>query len=281
MPNASNLSPDNRFVGLFVGPKHSGKTCAAASFIVPSMLKGRRAKFLDFDGRIRGLLGAPWLKEALPNIDYDYYPPRTVGTTQCYEKINQDLEVLDVQCRQNQNLYDLLVLDSLTAETFAMLMDAVPLTHKGEGGKAKGKKIGAVNMAGPEDYGFEATATYALMAFLRSLPIPNVIVTAHVTDRFGKADPTDPYSEKVVVGEKLSVRDKIGTNVMIYFDHIFRFDRRMFGQNENFYVQFRGDIACTSYAGLPPGEFDITGKNFYEFMQEKIRSADPRSNEVK
>jgi hypothetical protein len=109
------------------------------------------------------------------------------------------------------------------------------------------------------------------MAFLRSLPIPFVIVNAHIVDKFGKADPDDSYSESVVVGEKLSIRDKIGANIGIYFDHIFRFERRMVGLHEHFFVRFRSSLACTSYPELPSGEVDITGKSFHEVLKGYLK----------
>jgi hypothetical protein len=262
MPSAANLQPDGRMMALFIGAKHSGKTCAATSFVRDPQ---KRTKVLDFDGRIRGILGAPWIDKN--RIDYEYYPPR-VGNNQTptYQKINNDMEAMLVQCNTAQNPYETVICDSLTAETFALVCDAIPLTHQGN----KGKKLGVMNMAGPEDYGFEATGTYNLMAFLRSLPIPYVIVTAHIVDKFGKADPENPFSESVITGEKLSIRDKIGTNIGIYFDHIFRFERRMVGAQERFFVRFRSSIACTSFAELPNGEVDITGKSFHDVLLSYI-----------
>lgn len=257
MPSAANLSAETRFMGLFVGPTKSGKTVAACSFPGP-------IKVLDFDGRIRGILGAPWIKK--DQIEYDYYPPR-VGLNEqpTYQKINQDLEALLVMCKTGKNRFKTLILDSLTSQTFALLCDAVALT--------KGKMIGSQKMAGPEDYGFEATGTYNIMAFLRSLPIPNIIVSAHVIDRYGKADPNDPYSERIVIGEKLSLRDKIGENIGIYFDHTFRFDKEMNRDKEKFTVQFRSEIASTSYAALPGGKVDVSGKDFYNEVLMKYVSS--------
>lgn len=266
MPNAGKLEPDSRFMGLFVGPKHSGKTVAACSFIAdnPNPAKDR-IKVFDFDGRIRGLLGAPWINRDL--IDYDYYPPRLAQGKTVYESLNNDLAALLLTQQTGQSPYNTIIADSLTAETFALLCDSVPLTHA----DSKGKKIGTMAMPGPEDYGFEATGTYQLLAFLRSFPVKNVIVTAHIIDKYGRLDPNDKYSEKTVVGEKLSIRDKIGTNISIYFDHIFRFDRRMVGNQERFFVRFISDIACTSFPNMPTAEIDITGKNFKDVMMEYAR----------
>ncbi len=130
-------------------------------------------------------------------------------------------------------------------------------------------------MAGPEEYGYEATGTYAIMAFMRSLPIPNVIVTAHVVDRYGKPmganGKVDSYAESVVIGQKLSLRDKIGANVPSYFDHIFEFDKREVGDSVKYFVRFRSSLARTSFEKLPDGWIDITGKDFYQYLQEKIK----------
>jgi hypothetical protein len=273
MPILADVPLDNRFMALFVGAKHSGKSCAAASF-EKGLSDDKFIHFLDFDGRIGGVKTAPGVN--LKKISYKYYPPR-VGKNQTpfYQQINQDMEAVLAQTASGQCPYGGLVGDSLTAECFALICDAIPLTHtkKTDSGQTRnvGKSIGIMNMAGPEDYGFEATGTYNLMAFLRSLPMKYIILTAHLVDKFGKADPENPFSESIVVGEKLSLRDKIGTNIGIYFDHIFRFERRMVGSQERFFVRFRSNIACTSYSQLPNEEVDITGKNFYEVLQSYLK----------
>jgi len=255
-------------MALFVGPKHSGKTVSACSVYSDDPTK--RTKVLDGDGRIRGILGAPWIDKS--RIDYDYFPPRVGPQGQTfYERVNQALDALIVQCNTGQSPYETFLGDSLTAITSALVLDAVPLTHAG----GKGKKLGTLAMPGPEDYGFEATGTYSLLSCLRSLPIKNVILTAHVVDKYGKPkkeDGTkDTYADSIVVGEKLSLRDKISANIGIYFDHIFRFDREMLNGQEHFYVEFIGDIACTSFSGLKPGYHDITGKNFWKFLMEEVK----------
>lgn len=256
--NCGTLEPDGRFTGLFVGPSKKGKKVAACSFPGP-------IKVMDFDGRIRGLLGASWIDKA--QIDCDYYPPR-VGFKEkaTYEQINLDLDLLLTNARNGTNKYKTLVISSLTGAAYSMLCDAIPLTHQ----KGKGKSIGTINMPDPGDYGFEAINISNLLACVRSIPGMNIIATAHVIDKYGKANPDDPYSEKVVVGEKLSLRDKIAENSGIYFDNCFRFDKEMLGEREKYTVQFRSEIAGTSLANLPNGKHDITGKNFY---QELMRLA--------
>lgn len=260
MPSAENLTPDSRFFALFVGPKHSGKTVAATSVRSDSQSEAPGyVSVEDFDGRIRGILGAPWINKK--NLSYDFYPPKM---PKLVEKLEGKFQGWLIAAEIGGHIPETEIIDSITAECLAMIQQALPITHAAnQSGKAKGKIMGGIFMPGPEDYGMEASATYSIMAFLRTIPIKNVIVTAHTVDRFGKSDPDDPYSESIVVGEKLSIRDKIGENIKIYFDHIFRFDRRVLNGEERFFVRFRGDLACTSYAALPAGELDITGKDFY------------------
>lgn len=271
MPNAGDLNPDRRFMALFVGAKHSGKTTAACSFKEDP---AKKTFVFDFDGRINGLLGSPWIDRK--RIDYQYYPPRVGNNTKhMYERINDECDVMLINYNTGRSPYEGVVADSLTAETFGLLADAIPLTHnkKTEQGATKevGKRIGAMSMAGPEDYGFEATGTYNFLAFLRSFPAKFMIVTAHLVDKFGKADPDDPYSESIVVGEKLSLRDKISTNIGVYFDHVFRFERKYINNQDRFFVRFHSGIACTSFPNLPHGEIDITGKDFHQVLKGYLK----------
>lgn len=258
--NAELLTPESRFVGLFVGPSGSGKKAAACSFPHP-------IKYYDFDGRIRGLLGCPWVERK--GIDYTYYPPKLAGAnaTSTYQRLNDDFDGLLTSSQVGQCNIQTIVIASLTGLIFSLLCDSVPLTHK----DGKGKKLGTMAMPGPEDYGFQANGAYQVMAFLRSIPIPNIIITAHIVDRYGKADPSDSYSERVVVGEKLSITDKVGENIKKDFDHIFRFDKDMMGGRERFTAQFRSDLARTSYSSLPDGLVDITKKDFYQYLMESVK----------
>lgn len=258
-------------MALFVGPKHSGKTVAACSW--RDLSKGKKIKVLDGDGRIRGLLGAPWIDPS--SIDYDYFPPKTASDKAAYyffESVNKDLEYLITEVRQGKSPYETYVCDSATTFCKNLIIDALPMTHE----KDKGKKIGSLNMAGPEDYGFESTGLDSYLTFLRALPI-NVIMTAHIVPRFDKprlpSGAKDTYADSIIVGDKLSLRDKIGVNIANYFDHIFQFERKVEGGKEKFFVEYIGDFACTSFPGMPVGQLEITGKNFRDYTLELANKA--------
>lgn len=258
MPKASDLTPEQRFVGLFVGQKHSGKTVAACSF------PGTKYDF-DFDGRMRGVLGAPWLD--LTKIHFDVYPPKEPGLI---NKINKKLDELMILCN-----YDNIIVDSLTWETTALRFQSLGITHfnrqEGKKDARTGKWMDAIAMPGPEDYSLESQGTMGMVASLKSIAKANIIVTAHLVDLYGKLDSSDKYSASVIIGEKLSITDKLGVNIQTAFDHIFKFSKETVNNQEKYYVEFRGGIASTSFAELPIGKIDITGKNFYEVMMSYMK----------
>ena len=124
-------------------------------------------------------------------------------------------------------------------------------------------------MSGPADYGYEAEACYQIFDYLRSIPI-NIIVSAHIIDIIGKLT-DEEYSERGKIGEKLSIRDKIGENVQIYFSEVYKFSKEedALGRVKH-YVQFRSEIAGTCFPELPDGKIDISGQNFYDMWIKKI-----------
>ena len=274
MQNLNELSVDTGFRGLFVAKTKEGKTCAAASFPPP-------VHILDFDDRIKGLLGAPWLAPKIKQgeITFTYIPPRNLlNPVSIFDLIVKELNSL-IQLKQikSPKFPNTLVVDSITAGALGMLNDAIPYTHGMVDPKnaskiiapTKGKNIGGMAMPGPEDFGYESNGVQQIMSTIRGLGIPNIIVTTHLTPLYQKVNPNDPMSSSIQMGEKLAIRDKLASNIGIFFDHCFRFERRMVGNDERYFVRFRGDIACTSY-NLPLGEFDITGLDFYKFLHSKL-----------
>jgi hypothetical protein len=89
---------------------------------------------------------------------------------------------------------------------------------------------------------------------------------------------TNPYAESEEVGEKVSLRDKLGVDASIYFNEIYRFEKRSTPEGSRFYVNFDTDLA-RSALGLS-GEHDITGKNFYEFWKGKVEELAAKNGKV-
>jgi hypothetical protein len=264
MPQLSNIPKESRFMGLFVGKSGSGKKSAIASFPKPIHI-------LDFDGRIRGINGSSFVSPE--GISYEYYAPR--GDKPTINRLNDDLGMMELQMKQGTLPFKTLAVCSLTGTTRNFLLDAIKLTHSNDDPKkTRGMYQGVLAIEGPEDYKYEATGTMQFMSFLRSMPV-NIVVCAHLVDQWGKPTKSDgsvdPYAESVVIGKKLSLREKIAENNMIYFDHVFSFRKELVGVNRvDHKVRFRGDLERTAYPELPAGEVDITNKPFYPLMMSYV-----------
>ncbi len=248
---ASDMKPDGRFFGLFVGRSKSGKTGAAVSFPPPVLL-------LDGDMRAEGILGCQaWLKD-LDKVEVKRFPPN-LGFTE----LEKEIELLSLSIQARQSPYKTLILDSITTINRMFLTDAHELL--------KGETKGKVRLTGPSDYKYEAEACYQIFDYLRSIPM-NIIVSAHIIDVYGKLDPDKEYSDYGKIGERLSIRDKIGENIQIFFNEVYRFSKAETVTNTvKHYVQFRSELAGTCHAELPNGKVDITGKNFYDVWQSFLK----------
>lgn len=272
MPNLDSLEFPKRMVALFIGPSSCGKSTAAASFPKPH--------FWDFDLRIEGLKNCRQFIGQ--DISYERYPPSSNG--QMWNKLNNDFDIIQVEINTRQYKYETLVIDSFTAVLKNLLHESLHL----QGGKIikdTKNKLGGLRIEGPADYQYEASAGYQMIQELRELPI-NVILTAHIIPSYGKETIVDSqgnvtentYGETVVIGEKLSIREKIAANILPYFNEVYRFDKReviVNGKKElRHFVKFESDIA-RSAIGLK-GEHDITGKNFYTFWKAKMDERKPQ-----
>lgn len=262
--SGANLAPEQRFFGLFVGPSGGGKTPSACSFM--DSTSDKEVLVLDFDDRVRGILGTPWVDKS--RVKIERFPSKFKDTDPAVHiKVGEVLELVLAQINSRQNPYSTIVLDSLTSQTAGFIMDSLALTHIGN----KGMNMGKIKIPGIEEYKFESTGTHQLIAFLKTLPIQNVIVSAHITDRYGK-DPSQPVNDKmdmrpsVVVGEGLSIRPKLAAELPGLFDHVFRFERKVINNQNRVFVQFWTDLARTVYPNLPVGEIDITGQSFYKVL---------------
>lgn len=248
-------------MGLFIGRSGHGKSAAAYSFPKPM-------KVLDLDGRLEGGLVEWNKKEEFDQIDYTYFPPRPHNTT-TFAELNNLFQVLDIQCRTNQNKFKTLVVDSLTWVANDLLIDSLPLTHEG----GKGLKVGGMNVSGPDDYRFQSSGIVQILSFLRSLPIPNIIVTAHVVNKWGrKKDQNgkvlDPYGPSEIIGEQLALTDKVAETAPTPFDNVFKFEKVDGGSQMNYFVEMEGELTRNTF-GAPYGNHNITKVNFYEWLSKK------------
>lgn len=261
MPLLENVDHSTRSTTLLVGRSGGGKTAAGLSYPKPM-------KVLDLDGRIRGGM-VPWVN--IKDIDYTYIPSKPpVGTV--FEIINQELEAIQVLINTGRLNIKTLFVDSLTWEATDLLLDAIKLTHAGPNkqGQEAGRRIGTMDMSGPEDFKFQSTGMIQTLAYLKTLPIAHIVASAHIIPRW-IPNPQNKFGDKIESGERVDVTDKLAEKIPSMFDNVYRFERD--GQQVQFQA-WQGDLARSVYP-IPAGNHNISGKNFYQFIQQWIPKKEP------
>lgn len=265
MPSAADLTPDSRFLALFVGPSGSGKKGAAASWV-----KTGPILYFDFDLRIRGLLGSPWVDRT--DITYNSYPPK--GDKTVFERLNNDLESLYNSIEKRQCKYKTLIFGSVTGTAKGFLTDSLGITQPGGGGRERSisRNLGPLKIAGIENFRFVNDSVMQVISFLQSVPI-NVIVLGHTMPIWEQEDGEEdnPFAKKKIVGHELNLSPKLSSQVPGVFDHIWEFRKIATGAGNalkvKFNVEFRGQMARTTFVKLPNGFQDITETNLYDKVQ--------------
>lgn len=250
MPRAEDYQPDTRIFSLFCGRSGDGKSTAAASFPRPLL-------DLDFDFRYAGIDGA--IKQGIYDnngIEYQQFNPRGG-----WDPIEQMTLQWDIYRKSGNFQYKTIIVDSLTSLTRLIVI----ASHMSQ----PGKNIGKLRVSGPGDFNFESHGTHQFFDYLRVLPC-HILCSAHIIDKYGKLDKGNQYSETGIVGEKLSIRDNLGENVLTYFDNVYRFSREVVNGETKYYVDFATDLAKNSH-GIKPGKHDITGVHFYNYLQTLIK----------
>lgn len=265
---------------LFVGRSSSGKTAAAATYPRPLIQ--------DYDGRVGGLISMRKIIEQSNPAGVDY---KSMLPPFGWQEVSKEFKDLKLNIIMNQGSGytgpKTLIPDSITAMNRLFINESLDI-QSGLNVKDPQKSVG-IRLEGTGDYKYESSAFFQILDWARELVAlgMNVIFTAHILDRYGKpgkhtfdaegkphlaetwtAEKEKKIDETVVVGEQLSIRPKIGENLMVYFDEVYRFEKREIGNQTRHFVKFKTDIARSSL-GLQ-GEHDITGVNFYQFWLEQV-----------
>jgi len=272
MPKASDFKPDQRLFALFVSRSGDGKSTSAASW-------GSVGRYfeMDFDLRFGGIHGAIQQKIISgENVEYQQFHPRNG-----WKAADELLQQWEIHRISGTFPYKTIGVGSATS--LARLF--VNTSHQLQKGRVLGPvdkeglpKAGALRISGPGDFNFEVSGIHQFLDYLKAYPC-NVIVTAHIIDKWGKPRNEDgtlkeetQFASNVVVGEKLALRDQVGETILSVFDNVFRFSREEVGNQLKYYVEFATDLAKNSY-GIKPKRYDITNQNFYEFFQ-KLRNGE-------
>lgn len=244
---ADQITPDGRFFGMFVSRSSAGKSCAAASFPDPKLV-------IDTDLR-KGIIASKEWGIDLKRTEMKFFPPMSTSWKEI-EKLMGDIWGM---FQAKQRPYETIIVDSITTLIRIFMTDSVEKRGKG----------GEFTLSSPIDYKFESQVTLQIFDYLRSMPC-NVIINGHLVNVWGKDPATKDleYQPDVVIGEELSIRHKLGENLLIYFDEVYKFSKNL--QGDKHFVEFRSQVARTAHSKMPRGINDITGKNFYKYWQECI-----------
>lgn len=260
----SEYKKDSRFFGMFISRSGDGKSTAGASFAEAGPYIN-----LDFDLRARGIVGSVGQNIISgERVFYEEFSP-----LKGYDPLDKFLEMQLAKYRSTGKPdYVTFQISSL----FTLSRMIKNTSHEIQGGKFLGKGSIKIRMDGPGDFNMEVSVTHQLFDYFRMFP-SNIILDAHLIDRYGKPDPKPGMSESEmdalkyapneVKGTKLNVRDAYGESVLSYFDNVFVFSREAWGNQMKYFVEFSTDMAKNTF-GVPPGKHDITGKSFYRYFME-------------
>lgn len=246
-----------KLFALFIGRSGSGKTVAAASMPKP-------LQELDTDLRANGIVNAVnqgWLSEK--DIDIKQFDP-----FKGFIPIQTHLNLLYTYIGMNQ--FQFKSIDVGSATSLIRLLDLTALNIPQNTPGIGHLNLAGLSMTGPADYKFEAQAFHKIMDFLRVLPC-NVTVSAHIIDKYGKRAGAKEMDPQIVIGEKLTLGTaNLAENILAMFNDTYKFTKEMINGIDHYFVEFNSEIAKNSY-GIPPGKFNITRKNFWEYFQDLIK----------
>lgn len=261
MISINKIDPWGRFFGLFLGRSGHGKSSAAASW--------PKSVIIDSDMRIRGALAAihGW------NVNKDVMV-EPVKPDEGWNQLENKLEVILNDIQKGKSDRKTLVIDSSTTIAKLLRGEGMMLSGGSRNNEYTDPKTKIViksrlQIASPTAYGYEGNGMDELIDILKAIPGINVIFTAHITERYGKPPGSNnEFAENVVIGEKITLRDKVAENLLIHFDEVYRFEALISEGRMKYYVNFRSDLARTTFSKLPFKPVEITGKDFYSTWKE-------------
>lgn len=257
---------DKGFVALFAGRSGSGKDCAQWSFPGPSFT-------FDIDNRIRGgLASLKWLgKERISKVDFDYYNPKDG-----FVALDEKLSLFLIEANQRKLKYKSIFVNSASSLASMLARDSCRLRGATKESGVAGKIRGKVTFLHPDDYNYVQTA-FRIIMFEAMMPLAelgiNIIFSSWIVPQWGKVPGAPDYAPSGVIGERLAgTSQNLAEEIPGYFDEVYRFykeENPIQALGPIYKVEFNGGFA-KSALGLPPGKFDVTGKNFYEFLHQKL-----------
>jgi hypothetical protein len=252
---------------LFVGRSGSGKSNAEVSFPKPLYT-------FDMDNRFKGATSAlKWIGiEGFKQIEFDYYNPKDG-----FDTLDNKLSDIQVAAETRKAKFKTLCFDSVGTLIFMLGLGSQQLRGATKG-DITGKVRGKVQFLHPDDYNYISTGLRMIMYHrifaLNEMGI-NTIFSAWVADRWAKKVGAGAYDPPEVVGEKILGPGNAVEEFIGYFDEVYYFRKEssiVEGKAPKYTVEFNGALA-KSGLGLPPGRFDISNCNFFDFWVGKVNES--------
>jgi hypothetical protein len=249
---------EERIFAIFAGRSGSGKTVAGASLPRP-------LEEIDCDLRANGLINA--IRQGI--VDDKDISITQIDPFKGYLELERHLNLLYTKITARQ--FNLKSIDIGSATSLIRLLNLSTLNLP-QGTIGIGHiNLAGLSMTGPADYKFESQAAHKIIDFLRVMPC-NVTLSAHIIDRYGKAPNAKDTDPQVVIGEKLTLGTaNLAENILAMFNDVYVFTKRIINNEDRYFVNFNTEMAKNTF-GIPPGEHDITKKNFWEFFQKLVKS---------
>lgn len=245
----TEIQPGKDWRIMFIGRSGSGKSTQGITFPGKKLM-------IDLDRRADAIKGA--------EVDI-IQPDIGDGWTQ----IDPIIEKLVNLAKAKQFPYDTTIVASVTSAAKIFTQDSLKFVtaaadKKGDQ-EAGARKLGSLLIPGMSNYRYRAEAMEQAYAGMLLFP-GNLILEAHVVDRYNKAGEVD--------GEGILGPDKFAEALPTSFSEVWYFYTRSVSSTsaKQFWVSFSTrPIARTAYKELATvGDLNITGKNLYEEVMKII-----------
>jgi hypothetical protein len=254
---------------LMKGPWGFGKTLAAASFALEGpvyLAYWDKKQPIELDHYFRNIIKRP---DLLNNIEYDIYGAANAGDF--LDKLINFIK----DCR-----YFAIINDSVTNMTSGAVNWSLAFRESKKGGKNKDKVL-----PDWDEYKVETSLVTQCLDICRTLPC-HIIWTAHPIPGI-KIEGSGSNVKVTKVNPIVTYGSKVAGIVPGNFSEIYHFSKESSwdsstGKNSTKYLVSTdaiGDDFAKSNLGLT-GEFDITGRLFYEVWKEQVAKLKEKDNEV-
>jgi hypothetical protein len=182
MPNLSSIDYRSLFY-LFKGEPGTRKSTCALSFPTPQY-------WVSWDQKMEalGLPARNWGVD-LTQVDYDDYGD--------WDAAHMKLKSFRTSCK-----YKTIIIDSITSGSNYINRQTMAKKASGQGGEAKGKFIGGIQVPGIEEFNAEGSALGELISLLQELKKArriNVVLIAHVIQRERKSEDGQTHMSRSIV----------------------------------------------------------------------------------